>query len=112
MRNTACPIRRRSAVSSAARSREHVAAWSSSLQIGKPASAFELVAVADVGFRLVGPDDFRGKWLVLLFYPLDFTFIRPTDLCMFSGRIGDLPDLPPSDAPGGVRRYHNRAWPL
>lgn len=28
--------------------------------------------------------DFKGKWLVLFFYPLDFTFVCPTEICNFS----------------------------
>jgi alkyl hydroperoxide reductase subunit AhpC len=30
--------------------------------------------------------DFRGRWLVLFFYPLDFTFVCPTELLAFSDR--------------------------
>merc|ERR1712027_145352 len=29
-------------------------------------------------------DDFKGKWLVLFFYPLDFTFVCPTEIIAFS----------------------------
>lgn len=31
--------------------------------------------------------DYRGKWLVLIFYPLDFTFVCPTELTTFSDRF-------------------------
>jgi peroxiredoxin (alkyl hydroperoxide reductase subunit C) len=34
--------------------------------------------------------DYKGKWLVLLFYPLDFTFVCPTELTAFSDRIDEL----------------------
>lgn len=34
--------------------------------------------------------DYAGKWLVLLFYPLDFTFVCPTELTAFSDRIEEL----------------------
>jgi len=34
--------------------------------------------------------DYRGKWLVLLFYPLDFTFVCPTELTTFSDRYEDF----------------------
>jgi peroxiredoxin (alkyl hydroperoxide reductase subunit C) len=34
--------------------------------------------------------DYAGKWLVLLFYPLDFTFVCPTELTAFSDRIKEL----------------------
>ncbi|MHB2018707.1 MAG: peroxiredoxin [Candidatus Xenobia bacterium] len=35
-------------------------------------------------------EDFKGKWTVLLFYPMDFTFVCPTELLSFSDRIDDF----------------------
>jgi peroxiredoxin 2/4 len=37
--------------------------------------------------------DYRGKWLVLFFYPLDFTFVCPTEVTGFSDRIQEFQDL-------------------
>lgn len=34
--------------------------------------------------------DYRGRWLVLLFYPLDFTFVCPTEIMAFSRRVADF----------------------
>ncbi|MCV5246533.1 redoxin domain-containing protein, partial [Escherichia coli] len=34
--------------------------------------------------------DYKGKWLILLFYPLDFTFVCPTELTAFSDRIEEI----------------------
>ena len=34
--------------------------------------------------------DYRGRWLVLVFYPLDFTFVCPTELTTFSDRYDDF----------------------
>jgi peroxiredoxin (alkyl hydroperoxide reductase subunit C) len=34
--------------------------------------------------------DYQGKWVVLLFYPLDFTFVCPTELTTFSDRYEDF----------------------
>jgi len=34
--------------------------------------------------------DYKGKWLILMFYPLDFTFVCPTELTAFSDRIDEL----------------------
>lgn len=31
-------------------------------------------------FKKAKLDDYRGKWIVLLFYPADFTFVCPTEL--------------------------------
>jgi len=43
--------------------------------VGKPAPAFELNAVVNGEFTKVNSASFKGKWTVLLFYPLDFTFV-------------------------------------
>ena len=43
--------------------------------VGKPAPQFDVDAAVDGEIERVALDDFRGKWLVLLFYPLDFTFV-------------------------------------
>ncbi len=55
--------------------------------IGRNAPHFELEAVADGHFTRIGLDDLRGRWAVLLFYPLDFTFVCPTELWAFSDRL-------------------------
>ncbi len=34
--------------------------------------------------------DYRGKYVVLFFYPLDFTFVCPTELLAFDHRIGEF----------------------
>ena len=35
-------------------------------------------------FVRVALPDYAGKWLVLFFYPMDFTFVCPTELTAFS----------------------------
>lgn len=40
-------------------------------QIGKPAPDFRATAVIDGQFREISLDDYKGKYLVLFFYPLD-----------------------------------------
>jgi peroxiredoxin (alkyl hydroperoxide reductase subunit C) len=45
-------------------------------RVGKEAIDFEANAfVAGVGFQPVRLSDYRGKWIVLCFYPGDFTFV-------------------------------------
>ena len=44
-------------------------------------------------FKEIGPADYKGKWLVLYFYPLDFTFVCPTEICAFSDRVGEFHKL-------------------
>ena len=54
--------------------------------IGKKAPWFSLDALAADGehFTRVTLSDYDGKWLVLFFYPMDFTFVCPTELTAFS----------------------------
>jgi alkyl hydroperoxide reductase subunit AhpC len=44
-----------------------------SVQVNRPAPDFELSAVVGTTFRKVRLSDYKGKWVVLFFYPLDFT---------------------------------------
>ncbi|MBL8152362.1 MAG: peroxiredoxin [Blastocatellia bacterium] len=37
--------------------------------------------------------DYKGKWVALVFYPLDFTFVCPTELLGFSERIQEFKEL-------------------
>ena len=49
-----------------------------SAKIGKPAPDFKTTAVIDGNFKDVALKDYKGKYVVLFFYPLDFTFVCPT----------------------------------
>jgi len=44
-------------------------------KVGKPAPDFETAAYMNGGFQNMKLSDYRGKWLVLCFYPGDFTFV-------------------------------------
>ncbi|XP_044134883.1 peroxiredoxin-2 isoform X2 [Bufo gargarizans] len=52
--------------------------------IGKPAPDFQATAVVNGEFKEVKLADYRGKYVVLFFYPLDFTFVCPTEIIAFS----------------------------
>jgi alkyl hydroperoxide reductase subunit AhpC len=52
--------------------------------IRKPAPEFKGTAWTPNGFKDIKLSDFKGKWVVLFFYPLDFTFVCPTEICNFS----------------------------
>lgn len=45
------------------------------VRIGKPAPEFETSAYADGEIKKLKLKDFRGKWVLLYFYPGDFTFV-------------------------------------
>uniref|UniRef100_A0AAV1U4X2 thioredoxin-dependent peroxiredoxin n=1 Tax=Peronospora matthiolae TaxID=2874970 RepID=A0AAV1U4X2_9STRA len=54
----------------------------------KPAPDFRNVnAVVNEKFEKVSLSDYKGKWLILMFYPFDFTFVCPTEIVSFSDRI-------------------------
>ena len=44
-------------------------------RVGKPAPDFELAAYLDGGFKNIKLSDYKGKWIVICFYPGDFTFV-------------------------------------
>jgi hypothetical protein len=37
--------------------------------------------------------DYEGKWVCLFFYPLDFTFVCPTEICAFGDRADEFASL-------------------
>ena len=51
-----------------------------SLQVGQEAPDFTATAVYDQEFKDITLSDYKGKWVVLFFYPLDFTFVCPTEI--------------------------------
>jgi hypothetical protein len=45
------------------------------VQVGKPAPDFEASAFVEGGFKNIKLSDYKGKWIILCFYPGDFTFV-------------------------------------
>jgi peroxiredoxin 2/4 len=60
------------------------------LRVGQPAPDFTATAVYDQEFKSIKLSDYRGKYVVLFFYPLDFTFVCPTEITAFSDRHADF----------------------
>ncbi len=54
--------------------------------VGKPAPHFEAEVYVRGGVEplRVSLSDFRGRWLILFFYPRDFTFVCPTEIKAFA----------------------------
>jgi peroxiredoxin (alkyl hydroperoxide reductase subunit C) len=61
-------------------------------KVGQAAPGFDMPSTKNLEKlnENVKLSDYRGKWLVLLFYPLDFTFVCPTELTTFSDRYEDF----------------------
>jgi peroxiredoxin (alkyl hydroperoxide reductase subunit C) len=60
------------------------------LRVGQAAPDFTATAVFDQEFKTVKLSDYRGKYVILFFYPLDFTFVCPTEITAFSDRYEDF----------------------
>jgi alkyl hydroperoxide reductase subunit AhpC len=58
--------------------------------VQKPAPGWTATAVVDGAFKDVSLADYKGKYVVMLFYPLDFTFVCPTEITAFSDRAGEF----------------------
>jgi alkyl hydroperoxide reductase subunit AhpC len=58
--------------------------------VGKPAPDFCKKALVDGDFKDIRLESYRGKWLVLFFYPMDFTFVCPTEIIAFSERAAEF----------------------
>lgn len=54
---------------------------------------FELEVFQQEKIKKVKLSDYRGKWLVLFFYPADFTFVCPTELEELAEHYADLQQL-------------------
>ncbi|MBD2230692.1 peroxiredoxin [Phormidium tenue] len=63
------------------------------LRVGQMAPDFSATAVVDQNFKIVKLSDYRGRYVVLFFYPLDFTFVCPTEIAAFSDRYDEFKAL-------------------
>ncbi|KAH6577935.1 hypothetical protein BASA50_003847 [Batrachochytrium salamandrivorans] len=53
-------------------------------RVQKPAPTWSSKAVVGKEIKSLSSEDYLGKWLVLFFYPLDFTFVCPTEIISYS----------------------------
>lgn len=63
--------------------------------VGLPAPDFEMESTKNIETldEKVKLSDYKGKWLVMFFYPLDFTFVCPTEIKAMSDRYEEFADL-------------------
>ena len=54
------------------------------LKVGQAAPDFKAPAYVAGQFKEVSLSDYKGKWVCLFFYPLDFTFVCPTEIRAFA----------------------------
>lgn len=61
--------------------------------IQRPAPTFTAPAVINGQFQDVSLSDFLGQWVILLFYPMDFTFVCPTEILAFNDHLPEFKAL-------------------
>lgn len=59
-------------------------------EVGGPAPEFKAPAVVDGEFKDISLSDYRGKYVILFWYPKDFTFVCPTEIIAFSDRAKEF----------------------
>jgi len=66
-------------------------------KVGEPAPGFTLEALVGTEkgkeFRRIALSEFRGRWVVLFFYPMDFTFVCPTEIKGFNAALDSFKKL-------------------
>ena len=64
-------------------------------KVGTPAPDFNMASTKNIETlgENVKLSDYKGKWLILLFYPLDFTGVCSTDLTHFSARFEEFSSI-------------------
>jgi alkyl hydroperoxide reductase subunit AhpC len=82
-------------------------------KVGHPAPAFVMKTAHNLQ-RLesrVALEDYRDRWLVMFFYPMDFTFVCPTEILALSDRYEEFIELG-ADVLGVSTDsvYAHRAW--
>jgi len=66
------------------------------LKVGQPAPEFNVQAYdrtkdnTDDQFVDIKLSDYKGKWVCLFFYPLDFTFVCPTEIVSFNNELSEF----------------------
>ena len=79
--------------------------------VGRQAPEFALEGVLNGRFAPYRLADYKGKWLVLFFYPLDFTFVCPTEILAFSDRLGEFKKVGAEILGASVdSKYSHLAW--
>jgi peroxiredoxin 2/4 len=81
--------------------------------VGQKAPDFKMLSTKNLETlkETVSLEDYRGKWLILFFYPLDFTFVCPTEITAFNDRAEEFFDLGAEILGVSVDSvYSHRAW--
>jgi peroxiredoxin (alkyl hydroperoxide reductase subunit C) len=100
-------------VTTAASAESHAAVSQrpTAVEVGSVAPPFTLDAVVNLEFKKVSLTDYRGKWLVLFFYPADFSFVCPTEIKGFNKALGEFRSANAEVLAASVdSRFSHMAW--
>lgn len=82
-------------------------------KVGEKAPAFSMATTKNLEAldHVATLEDYQGKWLVLFFYPLDFTFVCPTEIRGFNSKINEIRELGAEVLGVSIDSVHShRAW--
>ncbi len=82
-------------------------------KVGQKAPDFSMATTKNMDTldEVVTLSDYQGKWLVLFFYPLDFTFVCPTEIRGFNSKLAEFQSLDAEVLGVSVDSVHShRAW--
>ncbi len=80
-------------------------------KVGEKAPAFLAEAYVEGEFRKVGLEDYKGKWVVLFFYPRDFTFVCPTEIKGFASSAKEFEKFNTAVIGASTdSEYSHKAW--
>ncbi len=80
-------------------------------KVGEPAPDFTLEGIVGKEFKKISLADYLGKWVVFFFYPLDFTFVCPTEITGFNKALADFGKLNAVVLGASVdSKWSHKAW--
>ena len=79
--------------------------------IGQNAPEFDMQAYKDGEFKNIKLSDYKGRWLIMFFYPADFTFVCPTELEGFADDYDKFKEKETEIVAASVDSvYTHKAW--
>lgn len=66
-----------------------------SAKVTMPAPDFAATALVGEEFKNIKLSDYKGKYVLLYFYPLDFTFVCPTEIIAFDEKLAEFKNATP-----------------
>src|SRR3989338_11306029 len=79
--------------------------------VSRMAPQFKAQAYADGQIQEISLSDYKGKWVVLFFYPLDFTFVCPNEILEFNKKADEFKKKNAQLIGGSIDSvYSHKSW--